>query len=137
MSAANGGSRTTDTILHDTLAELMEREERLEVFVEEHAKVRHAIATIEKALKPKGAKPSTRSGRTAPSGSDSPRAKAIAKIGAALKDSLDPLGQETIADLTGLKDGMWLRGLLAQMVAAGDAVEIEGKYGVPVQVNTE
>jgi uncharacterized protein YwlG (UPF0340 family) len=126
MNGEQRGTKSAQAILTGAMQELEEREQRLQVFAEEMDQVKQALKVLRKALAPKGA--STVKGGAATG--RNPRGEAMQKVMVALEDAPDPIAVEQVAEATGLKMGAWLEGLLKQAVSAGDAVLIDGRYGV-------
>lgn len=134
------GARSTEVILNEALDELRAREARLEPFVAELANTKKAIGIMERALAPSlKAKPRASTVKGGRPASRNPRGEFRQRVADLLERSIDPLPASEIAQRLDSKDGDWFRGVLANMVTAGQIQVVEkdpDRYGLPVRVDT-
>lgn len=129
-------SAGTDEILRRALNELIEREGRLEPFVDELASVRNAIKLLSKAID--GGPTAKRSPRlitgansVATRGGTSPRAVFTQKCIEVVKASLEPMSAEQIAKAVGGSPSVYFDGILKKAVEKGQLEKRAGRYQIP------
>jgi hypothetical protein len=118
-------SRPTRTVLEEALAELENREQRLQPLVEEIADVKRALAILRKAI---GGPTTPRLTLPRTAGTVAPRHRARERILTAVEQADGPITVGQIALTCDYSQGQWLNGVLGNMVTAGEIVAGDGGY---------